>query len=64
MSNEDFINSLIAKMTREIAELNKTKFILETQVEQKDRELQEMTELKNRLENANNDLVKKSKKTE
>lgn len=62
--NEEFINSLITKMGNEIAELNKTKFILMTQLELKEKELQEMTELKNKLENANNDLVKKTKKTE
>lgn len=59
--NEEFINTLLSKMTNEIAELNKTKYILLTQLEMKEKELQQMTELKNRLENANNAMQEASK---
>ena len=59
--NEEFINSLITKMANEIAELNKTKFFLMTQLEMRDKELQEMTELKNKIENANNAMQEQRK---
>ena len=57
----EFYNIYVEKLLTELSELTKTKVLLAAQVSWADKQLKENNELKNKIENANNDLVGKQK---
>jgi uncharacterized protein YlxW (UPF0749 family) len=52
----EFYNLYVAKILEEVGELNKTKLLLQTQIAYQEKQLQDMTDLQNRLQQANNEL--------
>jgi len=55
----DFVNLYIEKILTEVQELTKAKLILQTQIAWKDKTIQEMSEMQNKLQQSCNDLNEK-----
>jgi len=71
-NNTEFFNLYVEKILTEVSELTRTKLILQTQIAWKDKQIQDMTDLQNKLQEACNFLEtklrtmaeKKSKKSQ
>jgi chromosome segregation ATPase len=62
--DSEFYNLYVEKLLTELTELTKTKVLMASQIAWADKQLKENNELKNKIENANNELVNRNKELE